>query len=162
LREDLLVTTGGVSVGKYDLVKEVLGEMGVEILFWKVNIKPGMPLLFAWHSGIPVFGLPGNPVSSMVTFLQFVKPALRRMMGFSAEPDLMLKAKLAHDFTKTDRKRHFLRGVYGRQDGEGVVRTTGSQVSNVMTSLTLANCLIIIPEEVEFIRAGEEVEVEFL
>jgi molybdopterin molybdotransferase len=162
MREDILVTTGGVSVGKYDLVKDALESLGVEILFWKVNIKPGMPPLFGKYGGKPVFALPGNPVSTMVTFLQFVKPAIEKMSGRSAEERPPQKAKLKHEYAKKDGKRHYLRGIFAHEDGDLVVRTTGPQVSNVMTSLALANCLIVIPEDRELVRAGEEVEIEML
>jgi len=162
MREDILVTTGGVSVGKYDLVKDALESLGVTIMFWKVNIKPGMPLLFGLLDGKPVFSLPGNPVSTMVTFLQFVKPAIEKMSGLSPEERPPRKAKLAHEYLKKDGKRHYLRGIVAQENGEAVVRTTGPQVSNVMTSLALANCLIIIPEDRELVRAGDEVEIEML
>jgi molybdopterin molybdotransferase len=162
LREDILVTTGGVSVGKYDLVKDALESLGVEIVFWKVNIKPGMPLLFGRYGDKPVFALPGNPVSTMVTFLQFVKPAIEKMLGLEVEERSSRKAKLVHEYAKKDGKRHYLRGILAHENGEAVVRTTGPQVSNVMTSLALANCLIIIPEDRELVRAGEEVEIELL
>jgi molybdopterin molybdotransferase len=162
MREDILVTTGGVSVGKYDLVKEALESLGLEVLFWKVNIKPGMPLLFGLLNGKPVFALPGNPVSTMVTFLQFVKPAIEKMSGLPAEERPVRRARLSHEYAKKDGKRHYLRGILAEENGATVVRTTGPQVSNVMTSLALANCLIIIPEERELVRAGEEVEIEML
>ncbi|MBI4547660.1 MAG: molybdopterin molybdotransferase MoeA, partial [Ignavibacteriae bacterium] len=163
LKYDMLITSGGVSVGKYDLVLDVLKELGVEIKFWKVNIKPGMPLLFGMYHEKPVFGLPGNPVSTMVTFLQFVKPALLKMMGHRAvETGLRIHARLDEDIRKTDGKRHFVRGILESRNGSLIVRTTGLQVSNLFTSLSKANCLIILPEEAEHIRAGEEIEVELL
>ncbi len=163
LTSDILITTGGVSVGKYDLVVEVLKELGVEIKFWKVNIKPGMPLMFGCCRDTLVFGLPGNPVSAMVTFMQFVTPAVRTLMGDS-NADVLPKiyAALQHEIQKTDGKRHFMRGVITNRQGMLSVRTTGSQVSNILTSLTNANCLIIIPEEVTHLRAGDRVEVEML
>lgn len=162
LRADMLITVGGVSAGKYDLVIDELKTLGAEIVFWKVNIKPGMPLVFAMHGSIPIFGLPGNPVSSSVTFLQFVRPALYRMMGRTGIEPLRLRAALQESYTKNDGKRHFVRGILDMNNGTLSVRTTGSQVSNIMTSLARANCLIIIPEETSLIREGEEVEVELL
>jgi len=163
LRADVLITTGGVSVGKYDLVMDALKETGVEIKFWKVNIKPGMPLLFGIHENKPVFGLPGNPVSAMVTFLQFVKPALMRLMGQRTyAPPLRLHARLEDEITKSDGKRHFVRGVLVNANGSIGVRTTGSQVSNILTSLSRADCLIVLPENRNQFKAGEEVEVELL
>jgi molybdopterin molybdotransferase len=163
LKADLLVTTGGISVGKYDLVMEILREIGAEVKFWKVNIKPGMPLLFALHGVKPVFGLPGNPVSSMVTFLHFVKPAVRRMSGEkTVDTGYSLHAKLEHEIKKIDGKRHFIRGILESRNGALSVRSTGPQVSNILSSLTKANCLIILPEEGVQFRAGEDVEVELL
>jgi len=163
LLSDALITTGGVSVGKYDLVIDCMKELGVEVKFWKVNIKPGMPMMFGMYNGKPVFSLPGNPVSSMVTFLQFVAPALRKMMGL-AEPSggTRLPARIEHEVTKTDGKRHFVRGIFRQQNGSLTVRTTGSQISNVMSSLAKANCLIILPEEARKLSAGDLVEVELL
>jgi molybdopterin molybdotransferase len=163
LKADILVTSGGVSVGAYDFVRPVLEGLGVRLLFTKVNIKPGMPLVFGVHAGGLVFGLPGNPVSGMVTFLEFVRPALRMLMGDrSGAPLVRVRAALAETFEKHDGKRHFLRGILETRDGVPVVRTTGSQVSNILTSLARANCLIVVPEEVTALRAGELVDVELL
>ena len=163
LDSDILLTSGGVSVGKYDLVLDVLREIGAEIKFWKVNIKPGMPLLFGMCRGKPVFGLPGNPVSAMITFQKFAKPALLKMMGHkTVETGIKIRAKLEHEIRKTDGKRHFMRGSYVHKNGAAVVRVTGSQSSNLLTSLSKANCLIIVPEEVESLQAGAEVEIELL
>ncbi len=163
LASDALVTSGGVSVGSYDLVQAVMKELGVGIRFWKVNIKPGMPFLFGVYKGKPVFGLPGNPVSTMVTFLKFVQPAIQKMRGMRhPEREFYLRAELLQDIRKTDGKRHFVRGVLENQSGRLTVRTTGSQSSNVLTSLVRANCLILISEETEFLKKGHLVEVELL
>jgi molybdopterin molybdotransferase len=163
LNADMLITTGGVSVGKFDLVVEALKEIGVDIKFWKVNIKPGMPLIFSLYHGKPVFGLPGNPVSTMVTFLKFAKPALQKMMGLrETEASFKIHAKLEHEIRKSDGKRHFVRGILESHNGELLVRSTGSQISNILSSLARANCLIILPEEMEYAGAGEEIEVELV
>jgi molybdopterin molybdotransferase len=163
LRADLLVTSGGVSVGKFDLVPTLLAESGVRIHFSKVNIKPGMPLLFGTFGATAVFGLPGNPVSGMVTFLQFVRPALSMMLGRAASAErISLRARMEHEIVKHDGKRHYVRGVLSHRDGILTVRSTGSQVSNILTSLARANCLIILPETLERVRAEDEVEVELL
>lgn len=163
LGADMLVSSGGVSVGTHDLVSGVLEELGVEIRFWKVNIKPGMPLLFGMRGRTPVFGLPGNPVSTMVTFLKFVRPALRRMKGCSwAGGGIRLTAALEEPMTKQDARRHFVRGILSERDGRPSVRPTGSQVSNVLSSLVLANCLITLPEDIGSYAAGDQVEVELL
>jgi molybdopterin molybdotransferase len=159
---DVLLVTGGVSVGKYDFVKEILEDLGVEVVFWKVNIKPGKPLVFGRSRHTLVFGLPGNPVSTGVTFLQFVRPALHAMAGRRPQRALRLRAALEHDVAKSDRKRHFLRGIVHSSGGQLHVSTTGTQSSGVMSSLSKGNCLIIVPEENTGLRAGDQVEIELL
>jgi molybdopterin molybdotransferase len=160
---DALISTGGVSVGAHDLVLEVLRSLGVSILFWKVRIKPGMPLAFGvWPDGRPVICLPGNPVSTGVTFQQFVKPALDALEGAATTSLARGVARLEHEIRKSDGKRHFSRGIASRSDGVWSVRTTGSQSSGMLSSLAFANCLIIIPEEVECLAAGDNVEIEWL
>lgn len=167
LSHDMLVTSGGVSVGKYDLVLETLKKLGVEILFWKVNIKPGMPVAFGMYKQpdagrhVPVFALPGNPVSTIITFLQFVRPAIQKMMGLSIQP-LTLQAVLEHPISKKDGKRHFSRGILRNENGKLFVSTTGSQSSGVLSSLVAANCLIIVREEQKELRVGDPVDVELL
>ena len=152
-----------MSAGKYDLVVGVLRKLNAEVKFWKVNIKPGMPLMFAVCRERPVFGLPGNPVSGMVTFLRFVKPALRRMMGHNLPGEVLrVHATLEHDLEKQDGKRHFVRGILTYKGTAMSVRTTGSQASNILTSIAKANCFIILPEDTRSPRAGDEVEVELL
>lgn len=164
---DAVVTSGGVSVGKYDLVLDVLKSLDVEIRFWKVNIKPGMPLAFGVSRSrvrqVPVFALPGNPVSSAVTFDQFVRPGLEKLSGIeSPEPRLRIKAMLEDPIQKKDGKRHFVRGI-ARNEGDGiVVTTTGTQSSGVLMSLVKANCLIILPEDSGSLRKGDVVEIELL
>jgi len=168
LEHDVLITSGGVSVGTYDYVLKTLEQLGVERKFWKVNIKPGMPLFFGVHRSperkkvVPVFGLPGNPVSTMVTFLQFVRPAIDKMVGRGGESSFRLRARLETDFQKKDTKRHFTRGVVRNEHGALVVRTTGTQSSGALTSMAKANCLLIVPEDRMEIHAGEEVEIELL
>ncbi len=163
LKADMLITSGGVSVGKFDFLRETLKELGVEEKFWKVNIKPGMPLFFGMFKEKPVFGLPGNPVSSFVTFIEFVKPAILQMSGSKiTDETIQLKAMLENEIIKKDGKRHFVRGILENRNSTLIVRTTGTQSSNVLTSLSKANCLIHLPEERELFRAGDDVEVELL
>jgi molybdopterin molybdotransferase len=168
LEHDVLLTSGGISVGKHDLVLQALTNLGVDIRFWKINIRPGMPTAFGLYQKpssrpVPVFSLPGNPVSTTVTFLQFVRPALQKMCGrIEWSPPLKQMARLEHDLPKDDAKRHFVRGIV-RKDGAGlVVRTTGSQSSGILSSLVAANCLIVVPEDRRNLKAGDEVEVELL
>ncbi|MEW6512008.1 MAG: gephyrin-like molybdotransferase Glp [Bacteroidota bacterium] len=162
LKDDVVLVTGGVSVGRYDIVRDVLADLGVKIRFWQVNIKPGKPLVFGTKGKKLVFGLPGNPVSTGVTFLQFVRPALQKMLGRKDLRLSRLTAVADEPLRKTDGKRHFIRGIVRQEEGSFRVRTTGSQSSGVMSSLLKANCLIILPEEKVEVKVGEEVEVEML
>jgi molybdopterin molybdotransferase len=166
LRFDVLLTTGGVSAGAYDYVQHLLPELGVEIQFHKTNIRPGKPLLFGTYGEgqdqTLVFGLPGNPVSSLVTFQIYVIPALRKLSGEVGQPT-RIHARLTEEIRKHDSKRHFIRGILSNDAaGDLVVRKTGTQSSGAMSSMSLANCLIIIGEEVERVDAGKMVEVEML
>lgn len=165
LRFDILLTTGGVSAGAYDLVQHLLPELGVEICFHKVNIKPGKPVLFGLYKEggqrTLVFGLPGNPVSSLVTFYGLVAPAIRAMLGAWPEP-LQLSAELEEDIIKKDGKRHSIRGILRHHQGSLLVRTTGTQSSGAMSSMSKGNCLIIVDEETSEIRKGTLVTVELL
>lgn len=162
LSSDVLLITGGVSVGKYDLVKEVLSGLGVEIKFWRVNIKPGKPLLFGRWRKVLLFGLPGNPVSTSVTFLQFVRPALLRMCGCENVQPMRFSALLEHDFSKSDGKRHYVRGLAAQRKRELHVVAIGSQSSGAMSSMARANCLMIVPEDITTLHKGDRVEIEFL
>jgi len=166
---DVLITSGGVSVGDRDLVLETLKGLGAELKFWKVNIKPGMPVAFCVYrregksKSVLVFALPGNPVSTMVTFLKLARPALRRLQGLiSDQPGLILTARLEEDYDKSDGKRHFARGIVRNENGELVVRKSGSQSSGVLNSLSVANCLMVIPEHVSRTPAGTLIEIELL
>lgn len=166
LRYDILLTTGGVSAGAYDLVQKVFPELGVRIIFHKVNIKPGKPVLFGTYGEgsyqTLVFGLPGNPVSTLVTFRQFVAPAVRRLLGRTDAPP-PLRARLRQTIRKSDDKRHFIRGILDRdENGEMVVSTTGIQSSGAMSSMSRANCLIILAEDTGTLELGTMVEVELL
>ncbi len=158
----ILLITGGVSVGKYDLVKDVLESLGVKIKFWRVNIKPGKPLLFGTFGKTLVFGLPGNPASTSVAFLQFVLPAIEKMSGRIAAAPLRLNAILDQPITKHDGKRHFVRGVATNRNGQLRVRTTGTQSSGALSSVAKANCLIVIPERTASLKKGSKVLVEMI
>jgi molybdopterin molybdotransferase len=162
LSSDLLLLTGGVSVGAHDHVREVLEKCGVEILFWRVNIRPGSPLLFGVAGRTLVFGLPGNPVSTGVTFLQFVRPAIRKMMGRRALVPAQFSAVAEESLSVKEGKRCYLRGIVRQEKGVLRVRTTGSQSSGVMSSLVRANCLIVLREGTTKVPAGSTVTIEFL
>jgi molybdopterin molybdotransferase len=126
-----------------------------------------MPMAFGigHHGGrtVPVFSLPGNPVSTLVTYLEFVRPGLRQLAGMENPGAIRtIPAVLGEDLHKSDAKRHFVRGIFGNENGRIVVRSTGSQSSGVLSSLVRANCLIVIPEDVRNPSAGDMVEIELL
>jgi len=161
---DALVSIGGVSVGDFDYVKDVLEEMGAEQDFWKVAMRPGKPNACGRIFGIPWFGLPGNPVSSAISFLQYVRPALRAMLGASGLFLPVVSARLEHRVKSRSGFLFLLRGVLEFDTGEGGyrVRTTGPQGSGILSSLSQANALIVVPEDRDSIEAGEVVRVQLL
>lgn len=157
---DVLVTTGGVSVGEADFVKETLEKLG-QVGFWKIAMKPGRPLAFGRINDCQFFGLPGNPVSAMVTFYQFVQPALLRMMGIDDVTPKYLYLSSETALKKRAGRLEFQRGVISSTDnGEMVVRSTGAQGSGILSSMGEANCFIELPLETEKIEAGELVKVQ--
>ncbi|MBI3620790.1 MAG: molybdopterin molybdotransferase MoeA [Nitrospirae bacterium] len=160
---DVVVTSGGVSVGRHDHVAEAMERFGVEWLFRKVRIKPGMPMVAGRRGRQLCFGLPGNPVSALVTCVQFVKPALLKMMGVRNALDrVMIRAVLEHAIAKEDRKRHFHRMVVELRGGGYCARSSGGQGSHMVASLARANGLLVIPEESRGFDAGQLVDVELL
>lgn len=162
LTADILVLSGGVSMGDYDFTKAVFHELGADMNFWKLAIRPGQPLAFGKIQGKLAFGLPGNPVSSMVTFEQLVRPAMLKMSGHRSYGRPVVQALFQENFSKRPDRRHFLRGVLTREDGVFMVRTTGAQGSGMLTSMVKANCLIDIPAEVERVNLGDLVSVQLL
>jgi len=159
-RVDLFLTSAGVSVGDYDVVKDVLSREG-EMHFWQVCMKPGKPLAFGVVNEVPLMGLPGNPVSSMVSFEQFARPAILKMQGKTKLVKPTVEAILTEDVRNSGR-RGYVRVVLTRGDDGWSVRITGGQGSGVLTSMVRANGLAIIPEDVTFVRAGERVRVQVL
>jgi molybdopterin molybdotransferase len=143
---DLLVTTAGISVGEHDYLRSVLDELGVEQRFWKLRMRPGAPVGFGLLGGIPWIGLPGNPVSTMVTFELFVRPAIRKMSGHPLPFRRSVPVRAAEPISLKPKLQHFLRGVVreGRDGPEA--RLTGPQGSGILTSMVLANALLVIPE----------------
>lgn len=157
---DAVITSGGVSVGEADYVKQVLEELG-EVNFWKIAMKPGKPLAVGTVGGACFFGLPGNPVSVMVTYYQFVRPALRRMMGAAPEPELVIQVPTACPLSKAAGRLEYQRGIlYRGEHGQLQVTTTGLQGSHVLTSMARANCFIVLPEASEGAAEGELVDVQ--
>ncbi|QFY41833.1 molybdopterin molybdotransferase MoeA [Candidatus Methylospira mobilis] len=157
---DVVITSGGVSVGEADLVRQVLGELG-DIAFWKVAIKPGRPLIFGHLGRAVFFGLPGNPVAVMVTFSQFVQPALQRLAGETAEPPLILRAVSGSALKKRAGRTEYQRGILTQdRDGKLVVCKTGEQGSGMLSSMSRANCFIVMPSEQTRVEPGTEVMVQ--
>jgi molybdopterin molybdotransferase len=162
LNADILVLSGGVSMGDYDFTKAVFKELGAEMNFWKLAIRPGQPLAFGKIQGKLAFGLPGNPVSSMVTFEQLVRPAMLKMGGHRSYGRPVVQAVFQEKFSKRNDRRHFLRGILSRDKDGLTVRTTGDQGSGILTSMVKANGLIDVPEEVERLNPGDVVNVQVL
>lgn len=158
LKPDLLVTSAGVSVGDYDIVKQVLLEMGT-IDMWRVKIKPGKPLAFGrlHESGVYFFGLPGNPVSSMVTMELFGRPVIMKMMGQSEIYRPEVSARAIERIESSPGRENYIRGIVARQGDEYTARTTGAQGSEILTSMSKANALIVVGEDIQFIEVGEKV-----
>lgn len=159
---DMLLVIGGISVGDYDLVKDVLLEMGMEMKFWKVRQRPGKPLAFGIIKGIPVFGLPGNPVSSTISFEEYVRPALLKMQGARDLFRPGVWAILTQDFQKKKDLRYFVRTRLKNIDGEFYATITGPQGSGIINSLVLADGIMIGPEDRELLKKGERVYVQLL
>lgn len=154
---DLMITTGGVSMGDFDVVKKVLTEIG-ELDFWKVAMRPGAPQTFGTIGQTPFFGLPGNPTSTMVGFELFVRPSIRKMAGFTSLARPRVVATLAHDTKKKADRRYFLRGRLTRSpEGGYTAAIAGNQSSALLTAMHRGNCLISLPEGESFIASGTEV-----
>jgi len=155
---DVLLTSGGVSVGEFDFIKDVQDDLGVERRLWGVAMKPGKPLAFGVRDGTLVFGLPGNPVSAMVSFELFVRPALLRLMGYRRTTRPSYPAIIAEDVTNTDGRTYVVRVRAWREDGLWHVSSTGAQGSGILRSMVGANGLVFVPGGPRGVRAGEEVE----
>ena len=156
---DIILSTGGVSVGDYDYVKKVLVDLGADMKFWKVRMKPGKPLAFGVLNGIPFFGLPGNPVSCMVSFLLFVRPALRKIMGYE---DLFLpivQAQLGNDVNAGGDRRHYLRAHVSFEGGTFQATTVTGQGSGMLSSMAGTNGLVIVETGTTSILRGKIVSV---
>lgn len=159
LSADALITSAGVSAGDRDFVRDVLEELSVESVFWHVDIRPGSPIAFGVKDGRPVFSLPGNPVSSLVTFEIFVRPALLKMMGHPDPVKPTVKAVLADPIRKKPGKVHFHRVKLGVEGGEYVARTSGDQSSGILRTMVLADGIAVLPAERTEFKAGEKVDV---
>jgi len=160
---DVVITSGGVSVGEADYVKGLLDRLG-EVLFWKIAMKPGRPLAYGRIGGAHFFGLPGNPVSVMVTFYEFVRDALLVLQGRTdVVPMPMFKARLAAPIRKMPGRTEFQRAVLSPGEAGGwLVRTTGDQGSGILSSMSRANCFVVLPADTGNVDAGAEVDVQLL
>lgn len=162
LRYDVVVTTGGVSVGDYDLVKEALRDVGVEIDFWQVAQRPGHPLAFGFFGGKPVFGLPGNPVSSAISFLLYARPALLKMMGHKKIFLPVIEAALEHEIKKSPGVTEFIRCRLRYENDRCFASSTGAQGAGILRSLSLAQGLIVGREGATLLARGSQVKVILL
>jgi molybdopterin molybdotransferase len=157
---DVVITTGGVSVGEADFVKQLMAKLG-EVLFWKIAMRPGRPMAFGRIGDATLFGLPGNPVAVMVTFYQFVRPALLHLSGRTDALELpLLKASAAEPMRKVAGRTEYQRGIVFQENGAWKVRTTGQQGSGVLRSMSEANCFIVLEHDRGKVQAGEPVSVQ--
>jgi molybdopterin molybdotransferase len=159
---DLIISTGGVSVGEADYIKPVLAELG-STEFWKIAIKPGRPLTFGQIGNSIFMGLPGNPVAVMVTFSQFVAPAIEMLSGATLRPPLLFPARSLERMRKKPGRTEFQRGVATLdENNRWQVAKTGKQGSGILTSMSRANCFIVLPDDNAGVEAGDEVSIQFL
>jgi molybdopterin molybdotransferase len=157
---DVVITTGGVSVGEADFVKQLMAKLG-EVLFWKIAMRPGRPMAFGKINNSYLFGLPGNPVAVMVTFYQLVRDALLHLSGRTDDFSLpLLKATTGEALRKVPGRTEYQRGIVYYEDTEWKVRTTGQQGSGVLRSMSEANCFIVLEHERGAVKAGERVAVQ--
>jgi molybdopterin molybdotransferase len=159
-KPDLILSSAGVSVGTHDVVRTVVNELG-RVELWRVNLRPGKPLAFGQVQGVPFFGLPGNPVSAMVTFELFVRPALLVQTGRRYDEVPMVEAVVG-EAIDSDGRRSYLRVTLSREDDRLVARSTGTQSSGALLSMVLADGLLVIPEGVTHVAAGDTLPVRLL
>lgn len=154
MKFDFLITSGGVSMGKYDLLKNVLVAMGAEIIVNSVKMKPGKPFVYAKKGNTSIFSLPGNPVSVMVSFIQFVRPSILRASGSISIFKPTIPALAGVPIIKKSGRREFIRGIYKTEGNRVIVTPIGKQGSGMLSSMSSANCLIDIPEDVTTVKSG--------
>lgn len=162
LKADALITSAGVSAGDRDLVREILAELGVVEQFWKPGIKPGGPTAFGMKGSVPVFSLPGNPVSTMITFEEFARPALLRMMGHERVFRRTVPGYLKEDARKKAGKLNFLRVHVTLEDGRYVASTSGDQNTGILKTMLRCNALALLPAERTEFKAGDKVDLHLL
>jgi molybdopterin molybdotransferase len=156
---DVVITSGGVSVGEADFMKQLLATHG-QVLFWKINMKPGRPLAYGKIGQAHYFGLPGNPVSTMVTFYQFVQSALKALMGSPQSPSPTFKVECVNTIKKAPGRTEFQRGILFQAGNVWKVKTTGQQGSGILSSMSQANCFILLDDLSHSVEAGSWVDVQ--
>ncbi|MFI5245175.1 MAG: gephyrin-like molybdotransferase Glp [Gemmatimonadales bacterium] len=159
---DMIITSAGISVGEHDYMRGVLREMDAEMKFWRVRMRPGAPLAFGLLGGKPWIGLPGNPVSTMVTFELFARPALHKMRGLTKVFRRPVPVVLEQPVTTNAALTHFLRAVVTVQDGRATARLTGPQSSGILTSMSDANALLVVPADRRNVGVGETLNAIFI
>ncbi|MCK4502249.1 MAG: molybdopterin molybdotransferase MoeA [Desulfuromonadales bacterium] len=163
LQADVLITSAGVSAGDRDLVREVLEEFGIKEIFWKLRIKPGHPTAFGMDNDTPVFSLPGNPVATLLTFEEFVRPALLKMMGHNSVFKTLYRATLTEPIKKKKGRLQILRvSVRINQDGEMVVSSAGDQNTGILRTLVDAQGIALLADDRDFFAAGEKIDIHLL
>jgi molybdopterin molybdotransferase len=161
LNSDIMIISGGVSMGRFDFVREALTSLGYREKFWKVAMKPGMPISFGYIGQTPVFGLPGNPVSSMVSFLEFVRPLMMKLMERAVDlPEV--SAILRTPVEKKDNRRHFLRVKLDYRNHKYFASLTGPQGSGILKSMIECDGIAILPEHSKALKIGDRVTVQLI
>ena len=161
-RADVILSSGGVSVGDYDFVKDVMGDIGNAMHFWQVAMRPGKPLAFGSIDGVPLFGLPGNPVSVMVSFEQFVRPYLLKMQGHARIFRETITALSGQDIKKGIGTKNFIRAVVEKEKGRYIARVTGEQGSGILKSMVAANAFIVLNEKISSVKKGDKIVLQLL
>jgi molybdopterin molybdotransferase len=161
IQYDLIITSGGVSVGDFDLVKNIMAEQG-QINFWRINMRPGKPVAFGHIHGVPLLGLPGNPVSAAVTFELFSRPVIRKMMGHTRLVRPQVDVVVEDGVSDHAMRRHYVRARVEWRDGRFIAHTTGNQGSHIMTSLLNVNALVIVPEGGVELHPGDSAKAMML
>jgi molybdopterin molybdotransferase len=162
-KSDVLIVSGGISVGEYDFVQEIFNKLKIRKVFWRIAVKPGKPTYFGIKGKKLVFGLPGNPVASLIIFNQLIIPALKKMMGEKNHTSLLLSARLDTTIKKTSGRLELVRGIMSTdQLGELIVKPSKRQGSHMLSGLVNANCLIYFPSQLSQLSEGSKVKVELL
>lgn len=162
LKTDVIISTGGISQGKYDFVKDIYTALGIEIQFERVNIRPGKPFTFGKKGNKLFFGLPGNTVPTLTSFIQFVRPALLSLMGAKQLEKPVVNAILEEDVNNNSGSVNLVRGYFTIRNNEFYVSSTGRQKPSMLRSMSGANCLMIVPENMAKLRAGEKVPIQLI